>query len=163
MSASADFDTDRGTGSDTDRGPWRACREAELEAVAAALLRLPGERPVYAFYGDLGAGKTACIRALCRLLDVTDTVSSPSFGLVHPYATGPNGPGTVYHLDLYRTKGMQEILDLGLEDMLDSGMPVFIEWAERLDADWWAAEAAHRIAVSIQADGCRRFEQMDGD
>ncbi len=129
--------------------------------MAVALLRLPGEHRVYAFYGDLGAGKTACIRALCRQLDVRDPVSSPSFGLVHPYNTGPDGPGTVYHLDLYRTRSMREVLELGLEDLLDSGMPVFIEWAERLDPAWWAAEPAFHIRVELEEGGCRNFRLLD--
>ncbi len=130
-----------------------AATPADLDAVAAGLLALPGER-VWAFYGPVGAGKTAAVQAMCRALGVTDETASPSFALVHPYRTA-NG-GTVYHLDLYRLERAEEAWDLGLEDLLDGPDPVLIEWPERV-ADALEAIGAWHVTVRARADGSRVY------
>ncbi len=60
---------------------------------------------VFAFYGEMGAGKTTLIKAICQVLHVEDMVSSPTFALVYEY-TSPEA-GTIYHFDLYRIKDIE--------------------------------------------------------
>ncbi|HXD92465.1 MAG TPA: tRNA (adenosine(37)-N6)-threonylcarbamoyltransferase complex ATPase subunit type 1 TsaE [Bacteroidia bacterium] len=83
---------------------------------------------VILFYGEMGAGKTTVIKEICRQLGVTDSMSSPTFSVVNEYRT--SGNKIIYHFDLYRIKNMEECLDLGMEEYLDSGNYCFIEWPE---------------------------------
>jgi tRNA threonylcarbamoyladenosine biosynthesis protein TsaE len=81
------------------------------------------------FYGDMGAGKTTFIKAICHLLGVRDTVSSPTFSIVNEYASSS---GLVYHFDFFRLKNESEALDLGYEDYIYSGNYCLIEWPEKI-------------------------------
>ena len=83
---------------------------------------------VVALSGELGAGKTTLIQAICLGAGVEQDVTSPTFALVHEY-TAPRGP--VYHLDLYRLRGPDDLTNLGWDDIVNSGALVLIEWAER--------------------------------
>ena len=105
---------------------------AEMDAVAARLLAWAGPRRVFAFMGEIGAGKTTLIQALCRRLGVTDEVTSPTFALVNEYAGGP-AAAIIYHLDLYRLRRLDEALDIGLEEYLYSGHYCFVEWPELVE------------------------------
>lgn len=101
------------------------------EAFAAELARELQVGSCLALIGPLGAGKTAFVRGLAQGLGVEDTrlVSSPTYVLVQEY------PGRVplFHLDLYRmTEPTEELIDLGLEEMLAEGV-VAVEWADRAD------------------------------
>lgn len=85
---------------------------------------------VVAFNGEMGAGKTTFIRALCHHLGVTnDMTNSPSFSIINEYA-GTEGP--IYHFDLYRLNSVEEGLDIGVEDFLYSGHLCLLEWPERI-------------------------------
>jgi tRNA threonylcarbamoyladenosine biosynthesis protein TsaE len=98
------------------------------ETAAKFLAQFPDDR-VFAFNGNLGAGKTTFIKALCIELDVKDAMSSPSFSIVNEYRDRENEP--VYHFDLYRLKNTEEAFDIGMEDYLYSGHYCFIEWPEK--------------------------------
>lgn len=78
--------------------------------------------------GELGAGKTTLVRAICRGYGVTENVTSPTFALVHQYAA-PRSP--VYHLDLYRLKGPADLTNIGWDDILAERALVLVEWPER--------------------------------
>ena len=95
-----------------------------LPEVVAALLEMGKHLPVWTFTGDLGAGKTTLIKALAEELGIRDAVSSPTFNYVNDY------DGKLYHFDCYRLKNVQEALNLGLEEYLDSGKPCWVEWPE---------------------------------
>jgi tRNA threonylcarbamoyladenosine biosynthesis protein TsaE len=85
---------------------------------------------VVLFYGDLGTGKTVFIRGVCRALGVpARLVRSPSFTLVNEY---PATAGPVHHVDLYRLEGAAAVESIGLDELLDGGGIVLVEWAERL-------------------------------
>lgn len=102
----------------------------ELEAAADALLNAFPQQRVFAFHGQLGAGKTTLIKALCNSLGVSNHTSSPSFALVNTYESA-HGP--VHHYDLYRLRNAQEAFDVGLEEAVWSGEYCFIEWPERAE------------------------------
>ena len=78
--------------------------------------------------GDLGAGKTTLAQAICRGYGVTNPVTSPTFALVHRY-DAPRSP--VYHLDLYRLRGPDELTNIGWDEIVSSQALVLIEWPER--------------------------------
>lgn len=85
---------------------------------------------VWVFEGDLGAGKTTLIKALCDQLNVVDNVSSPTFSIVNEYATATDD--TIYHFDFYRIKNEIEALDIGVEEYFYSGDYCFIEWPSKI-------------------------------
>lgn len=100
----------------------------ELEFVAKQILIDFSEVKVFALQGDLGAGKTALVKAFVKSLGMRDNVSSPTFSLVNEYGE----PTAVYHFDLYRLETQNEILQIGFEDYIDSGKYCFIEWPEKI-------------------------------
>lgn len=91
-----------------------------------------GENPVVALYGDMGAGKTTFVHALCDVKKVMDTVSSPTFSIINEYRYKENGKTkAMYHLDLYRLNSEEEAIRAGVEDCLYSGQACLVEWPER--------------------------------
>jgi tRNA threonylcarbamoyladenosine biosynthesis protein TsaE len=105
--------------------------ESELAHAAQQLLAHFPEKKIFAFHGDLGAGKTTFIKVICEQLGVKDAMSSPSFSLVNEYRDEKNN--SVYHFDLYRLKSPQEAFDIGMEEYLYSGNYCFVEWPERAE------------------------------
>jgi tRNA threonylcarbamoyladenosine biosynthesis protein TsaE len=77
----------------------------------------------------MGTGKTSFIHALCEVLEVKDTVSSPSYALINEYESPI--AGTIYHMDWYRLKDEEEAIQAGIEDAITSGNLCFIEWPEK--------------------------------
>lgn len=104
--------------------PFRYGIEETDEAVNR-ILGTCGPARTFALVGELGAGKTTLVSALVRKLGVTEPTSSPTFSLVNEYAA-PDGP--VYHLDCYRLESVEEALAAGLEEIFESGRPIFVEW-----------------------------------
>lgn len=116
----------------------------ETEAVGrklAAQLR-PGD--VLAYYGDLGAGKTAFTRGLAAGLGVTEPVTSPTYTIVNEYLSGRL---PLFHFDMYRLGSADELFDIGWEDYLARGGVCAVEWSENVED---ALEGA--IAVTIEKD-----------
>lgn len=100
----------------------------ELQDVAAQLIPYIEKKPVAAFYGKMGAGKTTLIKAICRELHVPNSVTSPTFALVNEYTAG-NGQ-IIYHFDFYRINKIEELYDMGYEEYFYSGNYCFVEWPE---------------------------------
>lgn len=103
-----------------------------LENIATAakdFLQKIKENKLIAFHGDMGAGKTTFIKELCRQLQVTDIVSSPTYAIIHQYKTADEQ--RVYHLDLYRIKDEEEALMAGVEECFYSGNYCLVEWPEK--------------------------------
>ena len=89
----------------------------EINEVAKACLKEIGDSRVIAFHGEMGAGKTTFIHALCDVLGVKDVVGSPTFSIINEYLFNDNGrPGKIYHIDLYRVKDEEEAIQAGVED-----------------------------------------------
>ena len=126
----------------------------DLDAVAHRLLAEGRNQPVWLFEGDMGAGKTTLIKALCRALGVVSTVQSPTFSIVNEYTTHEGH--SVYHFDCYRLRNEVEALDIGIEEYFDSGDYCFIEWPERITSLWPATY--YQVHLSADADGSRIVE-----
>ena len=105
-----------------------ALTEPELVHWGESLGRTATPPLLLAVAGDLGAGKTTLVRAICRGYGVTDDVTSPTFALVHEYA---GARSRVYHLDLYRLAGAHELANIGWDDIVGDHALVIVEWPER--------------------------------
>ncbi|HEX8059913.1 MAG TPA: tRNA (adenosine(37)-N6)-threonylcarbamoyltransferase complex ATPase subunit type 1 TsaE [Cyclobacteriaceae bacterium] len=100
----------------------------DLDSVAKKLLVESGNSTVWLFHGEMGAGKTTLIKAICKAMGVTSVMTSPTFSIVNEY----DGNGKIYHFDFYRLKNEEEAYDIGVEEYLDSGNLCLIEWPERI-------------------------------
>ncbi len=96
--------------------------------VAKQLIEFAKEQRVFLFDAPMGAGKTTFIKSLCQFLNVTDTMSSPTYSIVNEYHT--DSKIKLYHFDLYRLKSSEELFEIGFEDYVSSGNYLFIEWPE---------------------------------
>jgi tRNA threonylcarbamoyladenosine biosynthesis protein TsaE len=103
----------------------------EIEEVAREWWSETGGYTVFAFHGQMGAGKTTFIHYLCQAKAVKDTIGSPTFSLVNEYQTGEEDAQTIYHIDLYRLKDETEAIQAGIEECLYSGAICFVEWPEK--------------------------------
>lgn len=103
-----------------------------INDAAAKFLNDAGGSRVIAFHGEMGAGKTTFIKALCSQLGVRGSVSSPTYSIINQYKT--NQGKTVYHLDLYRLKNEAEAVQAGVEDCFYSGDYCLVEWPEKTPA-----------------------------
>ncbi|MBI3883886.1 MAG: tRNA (adenosine(37)-N6)-threonylcarbamoyltransferase complex ATPase subunit type 1 TsaE [Sphingobacteriales bacterium] len=101
----------------------------EIQQAAKKLLSVAGESTVFAFHGEMGAGKTTFIHTLCNVLNVKDAISSPTFSIINQYET--SNEQVVYHMDLYRLKNEEEAISAGVEDCLFSGNLCLVEWPEK--------------------------------
>ena len=102
-------------------------REAAKEFTAAM-----DDRTVFAFRGNMGAGKTTFIKAICEELGVEDVINSPTFAIVNEYRSDETGE-LIYHFDFYRINKLSEAEDIGTEDYFYSGALCFIEWPEKIE------------------------------
>ncbi len=128
----------------------------QLNITAQTLLKQAGNNTVFLFFGDMGAGKTTLIKALCESLGVNSAVSSPTFSLINEYEY-PDG--LVYHFDCYRLKTPSEALDFGLEEYLYSGHYCFIEWPEKIEGLW--PERYLKISIHVGSDPNTRHIQLE--
>lgn len=105
---------------------------ADIDTAAGQFIELMGDATVFAFNGEMGAGKTTFINALCRALGVEDDpTSSPSFAIINEYRSDTTAE-LIYHFDLYRLEKLEEALEIGVEDYFDSGALCLLEWPERI-------------------------------
>ena len=102
----------------------------ETQALGQGLAKrlLPGD--VIAYFGDLGAGKTALTRGIAQGLGVTDLVTSPTYTIVNEYLTGRI---PLFHFDMYRLGSSDELFDIGWEDYLARGGVCAVEWSENVE------------------------------
>ena len=126
----------------------------DLPEAADAILEALNGRSIVAFWGEMGAGKTTLIRALCDRLGVTDTVTSPTFALVNEYHTQTGEP--IYHFDFYRINRIEEVFDFGYEEYFYSGNLCLIEWPEKIEG--LLPEETLSVRIRITGDDSRTIE-----
>jgi tRNA threonylcarbamoyladenosine biosynthesis protein TsaE len=100
----------------------------QLEEVAAKLVSLYANKPIWAFFAPMGAGKTTLIAAISKKMGITDAVASPTFAIMNEYDA--NGK-MVYHMDWYRLEDETEARRTGVEAAMDIADFCFIEWPEK--------------------------------
>jgi tRNA threonylcarbamoyladenosine biosynthesis protein TsaE len=125
---------------------------AETEALGEGLARSASRGTVFALSGDLGAGKTQLVKGIARGLGIKARVHSPTFTLVNIY---PGGRLTLFHLDLYRLNGPEDIRAAGLEEYLRPDGVAVIEWAER----WFGT--MEELRAGIRGAGAAFWVQFD--
>jgi len=126
----------------------------DLPAAAKQLLSSFPLSRVFAFYGQMGAGKTTFIKEICRQLGAIEIVQSPSFAIINEYTTLSGG--SLYHFDFYRIKKSEEAYDIGFEEYIDSGNHCFLEWPELIE-ELLPGDVV-RVRISVQPDDSRRLE-----
>lgn len=107
--------------------------EQGQEVSALDLLRRTAPHRVFAFDGQMGAGKTTFIKHLCEQMGTVDVVNSPTFAIVNVYDVEQPYKGEVYHFDCYRLKDIREAMDFGAEEYLYSGNYCFVEWPDIIE------------------------------
>ncbi|HOT65399.1 MAG TPA: tRNA (adenosine(37)-N6)-threonylcarbamoyltransferase complex ATPase subunit type 1 TsaE [Dysgonamonadaceae bacterium] len=111
---------------------------------------------VFAFYGDMGAGKTTFIKAVCEELGVQEPVTSPTFAIINEYRDKKGK--SIYHFDFYRIKKLEEVFDFGYEDYFYSGNLCFIEWPELVES--LLPENVVRLSLRQTENGARILENI---
>ena len=102
--------------------------------------------------GNVGAGKTTLIKQICLKLGVSDLTNSPTFSLINVYKTKNT---SIFHMDLYRLKNINEVIDLGVMEYIDANNTVIIEWPELLIKNFNFNYS--KIEISIVSDKRRRI------
>jgi tRNA threonylcarbamoyladenosine biosynthesis protein TsaE len=101
---------------------------SNIKDAAARFWKTIDDKKIIAFHGNMGAGKTTFIHALCEVKGVKDVVGSPTFSIINEYYF-PSGK--IFHIDLYRLKDEEEAIKAGVEDCLYSDHICFVEWPEK--------------------------------
>jgi len=132
--------------------------QSDNPQIAAEILTVCSNKRIFAFFGQLGSGKTTLIREFCHFLGVKEGVSSPTFTLINEY----DGKGeTLFHFDLYRLRSESEAYDIGIEEYLESGLYCFIEWPENIPSmiqDSWV-----KIYITLGEETERKIEVIYGE
>lgn len=134
-----------------------------MEIIVAGIDRIPeaaaqfianmGDNRLFAFYGEMGAGKTTFIAEVCRQLGASEDSGSPTFSIVNEYTDVSGAP--IYHFDFYRLDNPSDALEIGVEDYFYSGSPCFMEWPERIGS--LLPEETVKVGIEELPDGRRRI------
>ena len=123
---------------------------SRIQEAARTFIDQIGDNRIYAFYGNMGAGKTTFIKAVCEELGVKDVINSPTFAIVNEYLSRRGD--VIYHFDCYRINKIVEALDMGCPDYFESGNLCFIEWPENIEE----ILPEESVAVHIRVDDDNR-------
>ena len=124
-----------------------------IKHVASEILKATFPYKKFAFYGDMGVGKTTLIKELSLQLGVDEIVSSPTFSIINEYQT--NKKEMVYHFDFYRIEEENEVFNIGYEEYFSGDAYCFIEWPEKISN--LIHEERVKIKISVEANR-RRIE-----
>ncbi|MEI9956429.1 MAG: tRNA (adenosine(37)-N6)-threonylcarbamoyltransferase complex ATPase subunit type 1 TsaE [Ferruginibacter sp.] len=125
-----------------------------IDEAAAKFIAGTAGYTVIAFHGEMGAGKTTFIHAVCEAMGVKENISSPTFAIINQYATAAGK--TIYHMDLYRIKDEEEAINAGVEDCLYSGNTCFVEWPEK--APGILPDDTLHVTITMIGDATRKFK-----
>ena len=127
--------------------------EDQLPLLAQDILQQYPDVRIFAFYGEMGSGKTTLIKQFCKCLGVREQTSSPTFAIINEYNTEKEE--TVYHFDFYRVEKQEELIQIGVQDYLESGHYCFLEWPEIVE--YMLKEDFVKVFITINPDGNRCF------
>lgn len=102
----------------------------EIDDIAKQFIPLLNNSKIVVFIGEMGAGKTTFIHAICRQMGIADKMSSPTYAIINQYETTDNT--IINHIDLYRLNDTEEAIQAGVEDAINSGDFCFIEWPQKI-------------------------------
>ncbi|MBS1917351.1 MAG: tRNA (adenosine(37)-N6)-threonylcarbamoyltransferase complex ATPase subunit type 1 TsaE [Bacteroidetes bacterium] len=128
-----------------------------IHNAAKKFWQLAGDKKVFAFHGEMGAGKTTFIHALCDEKKVKSTVGSPTFSIINEYAYDD---GKIFHIDLYRLKDEEDAIRAGVEDCLYTGAICLVEWPDKAPGIF-PEETVH-IHISTLPKRAERLLLIDG-
>ncbi len=136
---------------------WILKSPDDLPALAPQLIDALAGRRKIALYGDMGAGKTTLVKAICQHLGVRENTASPTFSLVNQYSyvEADGSISLFHHLDLYRLRSAQEAFDIGLEDLLYDPWYCVIEWPQL--AEQLLPDDAVRLEIEVLGETERRI------
>lgn len=126
----------------------------DLPDVAEKVL-VKSDNKTLLFYGEMGVGKTTLIKEIAKKLGANDVLSSPTFSIVNEHEMAGD---VIYHFDFYRIENIEEALDIGIEDYLDSGNWIFVEWPEKIEK--LIPLECTKINIIKNNNGSRTLEMM---
>jgi len=104
----------------------------DLDEISSKILTFSNQYKKFAFFGEIGVGKTTLIKFLLKNLGVNDNVTSPTFSIVNEYLS--EKLGSIFHFDFYRIKNEKEAYDIGIDEYLSSDNYCFIEWPNNINS-----------------------------
>ena len=129
----------------------------DIDRAAEDFLHEIADHKLIAFFAPMGAGKTTFTTAICKKLGVKDAICSPTFTIVNEYMTQADEP--LYHFDFYRINKLQEAIEIGLYDYLDSGYLCIMEWPENIEE--LLPEDTLRVEIKVNSDQSRNITWED--
>jgi tRNA threonylcarbamoyladenosine biosynthesis protein TsaE len=126
----------------------------DLVQIPQQVIKAAYGRNIWIFEGEMGAGKTTLIKAICKELGVIGHIQSPTFSIVNEYLSSSGK--TIFHFDFYRIKNEIEALDFGIEEYFDSGNICLLEWAEKVES--LLPNNCFKIKISLTEDLGRNIE-----
>lgn len=126
---------------------------ASIDQAAQRVIQEARKEKIWVFKGEMGAGKTTLVKALSKVMGVSDSVSSPTFGIVNEYMAADGG--LIFHFDFYRIDDPMEALEIGIEEYFYSGKICWLEWAERVAQ--FLPENFYLITLETESDTRRKI------
>jgi len=133
---------------------WNKIKLKDIRKVAFEILAQTEGIKILTFTGDLGAGKTTLIKAICEELGVEDIVGSPTFSIINEYRLPNKNP--VYHFDCYRLNAERQLNEIGVDEYLFSGHYCLVEWPELLKN----LLPENYVSISLTINGSDRDIEM---